>query len=75
MLRPTSDDSIFRFLVENSPDGHFILLKSGTFAFLNESAMQMFGLDPLVSVDLALEDILHPSEYERARHNIGLLGR
>jgi len=72
VLRPFSDDSIFRFLVENSPDGHFILLPSGTFAFLNESAMQMFGLDPLVSVDLALEDILHPSEHERARRNMAL---
>lgn len=72
MLRPSSDDAIFRFLVENSPDGHFILLNSGTFAFLNEAAMQMFGLDPLVSVDLALEDILHPNEHERARRNMAL---
>jgi len=72
VLRPSSDDSIFRFLVENSPDGHFILLPSGTFAFLNESAMKMFGLDPQVSVDLSLEDILHPSEYERARRNMAL---
>ncbi len=72
MHRPSGDDDFFRFLVENSPDGHFILLQGGNFAFLNEAAMTMFGLDPQVSVELHLADILDPSESERSKRNMAL---
>ena|GEM_PF-1865484 len=75
VLRPSGDDEFFRFLVENSPDGHFVLLTSGSFAFLNEAAHHMFGLDPNQSNELSLEDILHPSEHERTRRNVSLRWR
>ncbi len=72
VLRPRSEDGFFRFLVENSPDGHFVLLTSGEFAFLNDAALQMFGLDGEVSNELRLEDILHPSDRDRAQRNVSL---
>ena len=70
--RPFGDDEFFRYLVEYSPDGHFVLLLSGEFAFLNHAALKMFGFDPAVSHDLGLRDILHPSEHERSMRNIDL---
>ncbi len=68
----STDKGFFRFLVENSPDGHFVLLTSGKFAFLNAAAFGMFGMDAGAEQSLGLEDILHPSEYERSRRNISL---
>ena len=60
-LGSSEDEGFFRFLVESSPDGHFVLLPSGEFAFLNAAAYDMFGLDEAANEPYRLEDILHSS--------------
>jgi len=66
----SADDTTFRFLVEHSPDGVFVVVDAA-FVFLNDAARGMFGLD--ADADPIEEtDVLHPSEHERARRNMAL---
>ena len=67
----SADDATFRFLVEHSPDGLFVVVE-GAFVFLNESARLMFGLASADETILRVVDVLHPSEHERARRNMAL---
>lgn len=67
----TADDTIFRFLVEHSPDGHFVAI-DGDFVYLNASAAHMFGFEDPASAKLSVKDILHPSEHERGSRNLAL---
>lgn len=71
MSRAVSNDSTFRFLVEHSPDGHFLLV-DGVFEYLNPAALAMFGLTQDAVGSLRIEDVLHGSELERARNNLRL---
>ena len=66
-----ADDTIFRFLVEHSPDGHFVAIE-GEFVYLNHSARRMFGHDEGSEPNLAVRDILHASEHERGLRNVAL---
>jgi len=65
-----ADDTIFRFLVEHSPDGHFVAIE-GEFVYLNPAARRMFGHDQ-DGPNLTVEDILHASEHERGTRNVAL---
>ena len=66
-----SDEAIFAFLVENSPDGHFILL-DGQLVYLNRSAQQMFGVTVNAGDSIPVADVLAPDERERAQRNQAL---
>lgn len=66
-----NDDGIFRFLVEHSPDGHFIVLDE-RFAYLNPAALAMFGYSLQEFHGLSVPDILDPSEHDRCRRNMAL---
>jgi PAS domain S-box-containing protein len=65
------DGSIYRFLVENSPDGHFVIVED-YFAYLNGSAMRMFGVAPSDIPGLKVIEIIHPSDRERCLRNVKL---
>ena len=65
------DSSIYRFLVEHSPDGHFVVVED-YFAYLNGAGMRMFGVGPNDVPGLKVADILHPSDRDRGRRNIEL---
>ena len=66
-----ADDTIFRFLVEHSPDGHFVAIEE-EFVYLNPSAQRMFGHDGDGSPNLTVKEILHASEHERGQRNVAL---
>ena len=71
MTSPTNPETTFRFLVEHSPDGHFLIVDE-VFRYLNPAALAMFG-QPASSIGtLTVSDVLHSSEFERARNNIRL---
>ena len=65
------DPRIFQFLVEKSPDGHFVV-REGTFEYLNEAALRMFGYEGQGFGKLTVSDILHSSDHDRARRNMAL---
>jgi len=60
---------IFSYLIEASPDGHFVVVE-GVFVYLNETALRMFGVSSYEGLTVA--DILHESEVERSRRNMAL---
>lgn len=64
-----TDDSTFRLLVEQSPDGHFILV-DGVFTYLNAAALRMFGWEDSPPSRLSVLDVIHPADHERCRRNI-----
>jgi PAS domain S-box-containing protein len=63
-----TDDAIFGFLVEHSPDGHFILVDS-SFVYLNAAAQEMFGVQLKPGQSISVYDIIDPSDHDRARKN------
>ena len=65
------DSSIYRFLVEHSPDGHFVIVDD-YFAYLNSAAMRMFGVGPSDVPGLKIIDVIHPTDRERCLRNVGL---
>ncbi len=65
------DSSIYRFLVEHSPDGHFVVVDE-YFAYLNGAAMRMFGVGPGDVPGLKVIDIIHPTDRERCLRNVAL---
>lgn len=65
------DPAWFRFFVEHSPDGQFVLL-DGRFLYLNDAGLRMFGVPAEDAAALTLLDVLHPSEHERSTRNIAL---
>ena len=67
----STDDPIFKFLVEQSPDGQFVVV-DGTFVYLNSAAAKMFSFDGSDPTELRVVDVLHPSEHERALRNMAL---
>jgi PAS domain S-box-containing protein len=66
-----SSDSTFRFLVEHSPDGHFLLI-DGVIDYLNPAGLQMFGRTAEELGSLRLEDLVHASDRERVSSNVEL---
>ncbi len=66
-----NDDAIFGFLVENSPDGHFILVDSA-FVYLNASAQAMFGVELRPGQSISVYDIIDAADHDRARKNQSL---
>jgi len=64
-----TDDSTFRHLVEQAPDGHFILV-DGTFTYLNIAARIMFGWNDEAPEGLTVLDVVHPGDHERCKRNI-----
>ncbi|MEE2830029.1 MAG: ATP-binding protein, partial [Myxococcota bacterium] len=64
-----ADDSTFRLLVEQSPDGHFILV-DGVFTYLNAAATEMFGWGDLPPDNLKALDVIDPSDHERLQRNM-----
>ena len=71
MSATVSSDSTFRFLVEHSPDGHFLLV-DGVLDYLNPAGLEMFGRSESELGTLRVEDVLHPSEKERLLNNVRL---
>ena len=63
------DDSTFRLLVEESPDGHFIL-EDGEFTYLNSAALRMFGWDEDLPTPLAVTKFVDPRDHPRLERNI-----
>ena len=66
-----NDDAIFGFLVENSPDGHFILV-DGAFVYLNGAAQAMFGVELRPGQSISVYDIIDAVDHDRARKNQSL---
>ncbi|MCO4773339.1 MAG: response regulator [Deltaproteobacteria bacterium] len=71
MSTPVSSDSTFRFLVEHSPDGHFLIV-DGVLEYLNPAGLEMFGRDAGELGTLHVSEVVHPSERERVVNNIRL---
>ncbi len=71
MSSTVSSDSTFRFLVEHSPDGHFLLV-DGLIEYLNPAGLEMFGRDPSEFGTLRVQDVVHPSDHERVVNNVAL---
>ena len=71
MSQSGSGESTFRFLVEHSPDGQFLVV-DGVFHYLNLAGLQMFGRRASDIPGLPLISVLHASEHERALSNIRL---
>jgi PAS domain S-box-containing protein len=67
-VNPT-DDSTFRHLVEQAPDGHFILV-DGVFTYLNSAASRMFGWGDDPPEGLSVLEVIHPDDHERCQRNI-----
>jgi len=67
----SSDEALFGFLVENSPDGVFILL-DGQLVYMNQAAQLMFGVDLPKGASIPVTQVLDPSEHERAARNVAL---
>ena len=67
----STDNPIFKFLVEQSPDGQFVVV-DGTFVYLNTAAAKMFSFEGSDPTELNVVDVLHPSEHERALRNMAL---
>jgi len=66
-----TENPIFKFLVEQSPDGQFVVV-DGAFVYLNAAAAKMFSFDGDDPTELKVVDVLHPSEHERALRNMAL---
>jgi PAS domain S-box-containing protein len=71
LTSPTNPETTFRFLVERSPDGHFLIV-DGVFRYMNPTGLAMFGQPVSAVGSLTVSDVLHPSEVERARNNMRL---
>lgn len=62
-----SDGQIFRVLIDQLPDGVFILVEE-TFVYLNQSVLTLLGYGAESAVArLKLADIVHPDDLDRAR--------
>jgi PAS domain S-box-containing protein len=66
-----TDDTIFGFLVENSPDGVFILLDD-QLVYLNPTAQAMFGLPLPRGRSVPLISIIDPADHEKVTRNVAL---
>ena len=64
-----TDDSTFRLLVEQSPDGHIILV-DGVFTYLNAAAIRMFGWESDPPLGLTVLDVIDPVDHDRCKRNI-----
>jgi PAS domain S-box-containing protein len=67
----TDSSAFFSFLVEQSPDGQFVL-QGGVFTYLNPAALKMFGFQQQDIGRIGFREVLHPSEHERAERNTAL---
>ncbi len=71
MSGPVSSDSTFRFLVEHSPDGHFLIV-DGIIEYLNPAGLNMFGREATELGRLHVQDVVHASDRERVVNNMRL---
>ena len=71
MTSPVSTDSTFRFLVEHSPDGHFLIV-DGIVEYLNPAGLTMFGRRSEELGRIGFEELVHVSDRERVATNISL---
>ena len=71
MGSPINPETTFRFLVEHSPDGHFLIVDE-VFRYMNPAALAMFGQPSTAVGNLLVSEVLHPSELERSRNNMRL---
>lgn len=58
-------EELYRFLVENTPDGFFIAeIPSGKLSFVNSKLCEIFGISPEQAGEVSIWDALSPEEHE-----------